>query len=488
MKPVTASVLGLLAGLLAPTTASAHSFGRSYNLPVPFWLYAYGAAAALLLSFVIAGYFLNTRSVTQHARVRSLDNTAWLRALQRLRVLPLLKLVSVLCLLLCLLTGFFGNRNPYTNFNMTFFWVIFVLGFAYLTALIGNLYAAINPWRVIAEAIERGIAGFTRGRYEYPARLAYWPALALYMAFIWIELFAHNRPHSLAVMLSVYTGINLLGVWLIGKTAWFRYGEFFSVFLRLTAKMAPLDYQPSRDGGGRGRLRLRAPFVGVLEDRAENLSLLLFVLFMLSSTAFDGLRLTIPWVNLFWADPFNLIRPWVGVDPVYAYATLRPVYFTYETICLLLSPFVYLAVYLLFIGLAKWMTRNPRPVRELALIFAFTLLPIALVYNITHYYALLLTQGVKILSLISDPFGWGWDLFGTAMKFRAPILPDMNTVWHSQVGLILLGHIASVYLAHLEALRTFPSLRQALLSQVPMLFLMVLFTVAGLWILSQPIQ
>jgi hypothetical protein len=60
-------------------------------------------------------------------------------------------------------------------------------------------------------------------------------------------------------------------------------------------------------------------------------------------------------------------------------------------------------------------------------------------------------------------------------------------VWHTQVWLILFGHIVSVYLAHLEALRVFPTRRQATLSQLPMLLLMVGFTTIGLWILSQPL-
>ncbi|MGH8528884.1 MAG: hypothetical protein ACRETN_03435 [Nevskiales bacterium] len=470
-----------IAALALPGVASAHSFGRIYNLPMPFWMYIYGAAAALVLSFLLVAYFV-TAQLSVHPRSRAnARDTRWLLVLRQPWLLRALRFISVAGLLLCLLTGFFGNRNPYINFNMTFFWVVFVLGFAYLTALIGDLYAAINPWRVLAQGLERGIKGFTRGRLHYPERLAYWPALAFYMAFIWIELFAHTRPLSLAVILAVYSGINLLGVWLIGSAAWFRYCEFFSVFLRLIARMAPLDYVPKQG------LRLRAPFAGLSHEQAEHLSLVVFILFMLSSTAFDGLRVTVPWFRLFWTDPFGLIQAWLGQQPVYLYVQLRPYYLAYETICLLLSPFVYLAVYLGFLWLAKLVTRSPITLHALALRFAFSLLPIVLVYNITHYYTLVFTQGVKIVSLLSDPFGWGWNLFGTAGLLRAPILPDMGLVWHSQVGLILFGHIVSVYLAHLQALQTFPDRRAATRSQLPMLLLMVLFTTIGLWILAQPI-
>ncbi len=89
---------------------------------------------------------------------------------------------------------------------------------------------------------------------------------------------------------------------------------------------------------------------------------------------------------------------------------------------------------------------------------------------------------------MSDPFGWGWNLFGTAITGRVPILPDMGVVWYSQVLLILLGHVVSVYIAHAEALRQFRDTRTVLLSQIPVLALMVLFTGVGLWILAQPLN
>ncbi|TJY58823.1 hypothetical protein E4T66_14575 [Sinimarinibacterium sp. CAU 1509] len=474
--------IALITLCAAPELALAHSFGRLYTLPVPFWLYAYGAAAALLLSFLVAAFFISTPRAQTPPWSLELSGSAWLQALRRVHLKAVLQFTAVALLLLCIATGLWGTRDPYRNFNMTFFWIMFLLCFAYLTALCGNVYAALNPWRSLAAGLDRVWSGFSRGRWRYPQRLAYWPALALYMAFIWIELFAFTRPHSLAVLLIAYTAITLGGIAVFGAHAWLRYGEFFGVMLRLIAKMAPLDYVPGQ------HLRLRAPFAGLLQSSAHSWSLLLFVLFMLSSTAFDGLRATVPWFLLFWGDATGLLERWIGTQPIYAYVWLRPYYLAYETLWLIASPFLYLAVYLLFVAASKVLGRSPLSVRELALRFAFSLLPIALVYNITHYYTLILTQGVKIISLLSDPFGYGWNLFGTAGLLRAPILPDLGTVWHTQVGLILFGHIVSVWLAHVEALRTFPTPRRALLSQLPMLLLMVAFTTAGLWILAQPIQ
>lgn len=475
----------MVLSLALPGTAMAHSFGRLYVLPVPLWMYAYGAAAALLLSFLVIAYFTTATTHDSPASPTSRPTPRWLGYVYGQAAMTALAILNVLGLLLCVLSGFFGHPNPYLNFSMTFFWIVFVLGFAYLTAIIGDVYAAINPWQTLTRLLGRVFRGFTQGRLRYPSRLSYWPALLLYGIFIGIELLASTGPFSLATLLTAYTVINVLGVWLIGSAAWFRYCEFFAVFLRLLARMAPVDFRPDE---GRERLRLRTPFAGLLHERTESYSLLLFVLFMLSSTAFDGLRATVLWYEWAWQPLNTLVAPLLTGEPLQNYLHLRMVFRGLEALTLAASPFLYLAVYLVFIVLARRITRSPHSVHELALQFGLSLLPIALVYNITHYYTLVLTQGLRVINQISDPFGWGWNLFGTATLLRAPILPDMAFVWHSQVALIVFGHIVSVYLAHRVALRVFDTPRQATLSQLPMLVLMMAFTTSGLWILAQPIK
>ena len=395
-----------------------------------------------------------------------------------------LQWLGVLLLLLCIATGALGSRDPYRNFSMTFFWVWFLLGFTWLTALLGNGWAVLNPWRVLCDGLARVWSGFARGRLRYRESWGDWPALALYLAFIWFELFGIGRPAPLAAALALYTALNLLGVWLIGTRAWFAHGEFFSVFLRLTGLMGVIG--AVRDGDAR-RLVRRWPFAGLLQHRPAHASTVVFVLAMLSTTAFDGLRATQWWVYLFWSDPTGLVNALAGARPIALYAELRPWYIAWETFALIVSPFLYFAAYAASLALAKALTRSPRPLRDLVLDFGHTLLPIALVYHVTHYATLLLTQGLKLISLVSDPFGWDWNLFSTAWLWRAPILPGMGLVWHAQVGLILFGHVVSVALAHRVALRVFPTRAQAAASQLPMLLLMVAFTVAGLWIIAQPL-
>ena len=90
-------------------------------------------------------------------------------------------------------------------------------------------------------------------------------------------------------------------------------------------------------------------------------------------------------------------------------------------------------------------------------------------------------------ALLTDPFGFGWNIFhfSTIPEFEEPF--EMGPIWHTQVALILVGHIVGVYVAHLIALRIFPERRQAILSQVPLLTLMVAYTIIGLTILTFPL-
>src|ERR1700694_3382277 len=138
------------------------------------------------------------------------------------------------------------------------------------------------------------------------------------------------------------------------------------------------------------------------------------------------------WVLVFWKGIYPLMSNFIARP----YLFFVDVYYYWQWAMLLLSPFVYLAIYLLFVWIMKLVTGSGRTVRELALQFAFTLIPIAFVYNITHYYTLLVAQAPAILTMISDPFGIGWDLFGTAKSYHPPIVLLADGVWHTQVGLI----------------------------------------------------
>ena len=117
----------------------------------------------------------------------------------------------------------------------------------------------------------------------------------------------------------------------------------------------------------------------------------------------------------------------------------------------------------------------------------WSLVPIAVAYHLAHYVSLLATTGQFIIPLASDPFGWGWNLFGTRRHAVDLGIVSPAVYWYGAVALIVIGHVLAVIVAHVEATRRFASHRAALLSQLPMLVLMVAYTSLSLWIMAQPI-
>jgi hypothetical protein len=116
--------------------------------------------------------------------------------------------------------------------------------------------------------------------------------------------------------------------------------------------------------------------------------------------------------------------------------------------------------------------------------------PIACGYHFAHYLPVFLVDVQYALRALSDPFGRGWDLFGTAdLYVMTGFLSDASAVyriWHTQVAIIVGAHVAAVYLAHVLALRLTTSTRAAARSQAPMLALMIGYTLFGLWLLATP--
>ena len=120
--------------------------------------------------------------------------------------------------------------------------------------------------------------------------------------------------------------------------------------------------------------------------------------------------------------------------------------------------------------------REPGPLGAIAGGYAATLLPIAGGYLIAHYFTLLIQGVAWIPTLIGDP-----------LSTVAPLLDwiPISAVWYLSVGAIVIGHIAAVVLAHRRALQDSPA--RPILAGLPLVILMVGYTVLSLWIIAQPI-
>jgi hypothetical protein len=197
-----------------------------------------------------------------------------------------------------------------------------------------------------------------------------------------------------------------------------------------------------------------------------------FVAVMLGSTFFDGFSRTSIWQNRYYQVQVDLLD--------------RP---SLADLVGQLMGIVGLLLAVAFIGTAfRVAVRGTETISEstnLAQDFVDSLIPITLVYVIAHYFSLLIYQGEVGFRLLSDPWGRGWDLFGTHgfqpnFTFLTP-----HTIWYVQVAALVTGHIAGLGVAHDRAVGLFRTPRMALWTQYPVLVLMVLYTVGGLWVLSQ---
>jgi hypothetical protein len=115
--------------------------------------------------------------------------------------------------------------------------------------------------------------------------------------------------------------------------------------------------------------------------------------------------------------------------------------------------------------------------------FAHSLVPIAFAYVVAHYFSFLLIEGQIGIVALSDPFGRGWNLFGTADHLIDIALLSATTIWYVQVLAIVTGHVGGVILAHDRAIAAYPP-GVAIRTQYALLAVMIVFTASGLLILS----
>ena len=461
--------------LAAP--ACAHGFGQRYDLPIPLSFYFVGTAAAIVITFLMVGLLVRDASRKHDHGHIDLLATRFGRTLAGPTVVPLLKLAVLAAFLITIVAGFLGDQNPYRNIAPTMLWIIGWVGVAYVCAFVGNLWLALNPWRTLFRSAERAARAIT-GRPDlalnlrYPEILGVWPAFLLLLAFSWTELVYPNPavPRFLAWLATAYCVLTFTGMTLFGCETWLRRGEVFTVVFGTFARFAPLDLRV----GAQRRLWLSPFGVGLIEEDAVTTSMMAFVLLVLASVLYDGALGTPEWGELETALAAHL--PALGQFKLAAVRSAGLIAF-------------WLVFFAAYVAVSAGMSAmaGGMPALAMARTFALTLVPIAIGYHLAHYLTFLLIQGQYIIPLISDPFGLGWDLFGTA-GYRVDIaVVGARFAWYAAVVAILTGHVAAVYLAHLKAMALLPTHAAAVRSQVPLTALMVVYTFVSLSILAEPI-
>lgn len=158
-------------------------------------------------------------------------------------------------------------------------------------------------------------------------------------------------------------------------------------------------------------------------------------------------------------------------------------YQAYRLAGLPLFPVGYLGIYWLAVRIAKGATSDPRATMTLMKHFVWSLLPIALAYHATHYFSFLVYQLRALPDLVTQALGNVSQPFGLSSREAIP----MGIIWHVQVGTLLTGHMIGVWLAHQQAVRIFSDRAKAATSQIPIMTLMLSYTILGLWVISLPL-
>ncbi|MBU9398425.1 hypothetical protein [Burkholderia multivorans] len=467
---------------LASTRADAHAWNIPYYLPVPLWLYAYAASGTLVVSFMILMFASGTRIA---------DTRAPLHRSRREWRLPSAALVAAqavgaMFVVMLIVAGLAGTQNPFQNLAMSGFWLWFYLGSVYVSAVVGDVYAFTNPFALLLRIAARCCPTIERGRYRYPHRAASYPALLAYVALIALELFGAARPRDAGLFLAGYAVYALAGALCFGRQVWLDHFDAFGVLCRLCARLSPLAWQrlPARDVA----IVLRNPVADIASAQPFDTSVVMFLSFMLSSTAYDGLRDTATWSTLFWRGIYPLI---VGLFPALKndYAISGELVRAAQWATFVAVGFAYYGLYRAFCALGALGTRSAVDGRTFARQFCLLLLPIALFYNVCHYFTLFMDQGRQIFALLSDPLGIGWNLLSLPPADYSPtsLLINVAYIWHAQVLLILVGHILSVYFTHAIAVRNRVLAGTVVGNQLPLLALTIVLTISGLWILSLPL-
>jgi len=316
------------------------------------------------------------------------------------------------------------------------------------------------------------------------------------LVFAWLELVWGGRsiPSQLAWLVVGFSVLTWTGMFIFGHHTWLTHADPFALAFGVLSKFAPIDIRVEHGIGGtsaadnrsdhdrrygdadsRWSWMLRPPGAGLLDTDNMSRSLSVFVVVMLATVTFDG----------FMATPV-----WQRIESA-VYVTLRVLgdsrVAVIDTVGLLVFCLAFMAVYRLFATLIAHAAGNLMTPDAASRVFVLTLVPIAIAYLVAHYLGYFLIQGQLLIRLVSDPLGFGWNILGTA-HFRPDIgIVGARFVWYTSLIAIVLGHVAAVSLAHVVALRRFSDPHLALRSQIPMLVLMIAYTMLSLWIIAQPI-
>jgi len=494
---------------------------------IPDWLYYASIVIVMAISFVVLEVARFRSRPAGKGKTFELTNLPVVKYLIRSRWLQTaIQMLVVLAFGTIIFAGYYGNPLPGENIAPTLTWNIWWVGLIFLVLFFGKLWCYACPWDAVTNWLTR--LTFSKVKKETLNLGWKWPrylkniylATVLFVFLTWLELGYHvtMNPEATAGLGLLMLALVVVPGLLFEKKSFCRYGCLIGRVSGLYAMFSPIEVRKrsasicdgcrSADcltGNDAGypcptsqylktmdsntyctmcaecfrtcphdnvALNLR-PFgrdlVAVSKPRKDEAYLAL-VLFSL--TAFHGLTMTPNWKVLTQA-----LQRWMNVGELTA--------FSVGMAACLAAPFLVYGLCVWLSGLAAG--RDRQSFASLFIKYAYGVVPIALFYHLAHNVEHFFMESQKLVVLASDPFGYGWNVFGTA-ELRLGSILSLGTIWYIQVALIIIGHVFGIYIAHKHAHGWFKSRRSALTSQVPLIAMMIMFSVLSLWLIAQPME
>jgi hypothetical protein len=363
-----------------------------------------------------------------------------------------------------LVFGFLGRQVAAENVATLFTWPVWFRGVALLAILLGDPWQTLTPWRIIYRVLVR-LEGRTLAVLgSYPSALGAWPAVAGFVVLIGIieNLTVIPRsPRLTSVIIAVYALVMVGGATLYGPT-WLRRADPLGVFYRLFGRIATVDIARSDDG--RYTVSLRPPVQGCLHP-VGSVPLVVFIIAAVYTVSFDGFTDTRQFQTILFG-----VRELFGTGA--------------GTSVLLYT--VGLVGFVIAFTVGSWVVErlgaaSGRDWLAAARWFAPTVLPIAAAYEVAHNYPYVLRNLGQLVVISVRGIRPGIDGLSTLGWLSLPVF------WGSQVLLIVLGHVFAVVAAHYVAAKRYDSPGAARRGHLPLVILMVGYTVLSLWVISQPV-
>lgn len=172
--------------------------------------------------------------------------------------------------------------------------------------------------------------------------------------------------------------------------------------------------------------------------------------------------------------PWGWLKDMVRGATLKGWLTFISVHFTFT---LLGIP----AIFFIFTLLSKKFSGNKEiPLKKIFINFSYTLIPIGLGVWIAFSLGIILPNGSYILHILSDPFAWGWNLFGTA---NFPWTPVFTGILGYLQGLtLLIFYLFTLDYGFKISKITYPELSQAKRGWLPILLFITVITLFFLWL------